>query len=258
MKSLLRICILIIVVEFVPVATVLSGTDLDRMSVELLNAIRSGDTQAVNRTVVEVEKRWLDSPEGYFRFVRQVNQVLAGELESSAAKQCLARIFDSVSEKKKPGVSTQQDVVYFEQKSQTYLAFLDHEEIRKDKSCLLELARYVGEVRASMIPDYVNRGTSRPGLEILEQAGVNDVRALTGDTQVKAYEKAVKTNKEDLLMNELQSSLRRYDKILTFHLVHASAHFSRADFNDKEFRNNVIKASRLSEKEASKLRGEDR
>ena len=122
----------------------------------------------------------------------------------------------------------------------------------------LAIAMFVGEMRANMIPDYVNRGTSRPGLEILEQAGVSDARALTEPAQIEAYEKAVKANEEDLLMNELQLTLCRNDRIMTFHLLHNCTRIDGGDSDSKEFINSVIKNARLSEKEAKKLRRKNR
>jgi hypothetical protein len=253
MKWLWTAVLLMLAGVFMPLDNGFSETAAERVYVKMAKAAKLGDTQAVASALHDAENLWPDAPEEYFQVARQVQQVLVGMEESPAAKQYLSNLFESVSAKKKPGNDKKQDVTYFEQKAKTYLGFLELDETRHDKSRLLAIAMFVGEMRANIIPDYENRGTSRPGVEILEQAGVCDARALTEPAQIEAYEKAAKANEEDLLMNELQLTLWRNNRIMTFHLLCNCNRIDGGDSDSKEFMNSVIKNAQLSEKETKKL-----
>lgn len=246
-----------LVVAFVPVDNGFSETVTDRICAKMASAAKLGDAQSVIRASRDVDNLWPDSPEDYFQVVLQTIQVLADMPDSPATKQCLSNLFVNVSEKNKPGNNTKHNTAYFEQKGKTYLAFLGFEKTRKDKFRLLAIALFIGEIRANMIADYVNLGTSRPGLVILEQAGVSDACKLTDPAQIDAYEKAVKANKEDMLMNELQSTLRRNDRIMTFHLLHSCARLTVPGSDSTKFENSIIKNAHLSQEEAKQLRLED-
>ena len=257
MRCLFRAVLLMCVVAFMLMDKGFSETVPDCTCLKIVSTVNLADTEAVVQACRNADTLWPDSPEGYFQVVHQAMQALAGAPDNPAAKQCLSNLFVSVSEKKMPGNNKKQNTLYFEQKGKIYLSFLGLEKTREDRSRLLAIALFVGEMRSHIIPSYANRGTSRPGLNILEQAGVNDRCALTNAVLIEAYERAIKANEEDMLMNELQSMLLRNDRIITFHLLHSCAPLSGPDSVSKKFINSIIKHARLTEKEVKKLWSED-
>lgn len=256
MKRSLQKVVLIIAVTCSQVEIAFSESVVERISAMISHAAMSGEVPAVAKALFSAEELWLDSPEGYFQIIGQAEKVFANLADETISEQCLSYLFESISEKRRPAKNTQQDAMYFEQKGKIYLTLLNSEKNRKEKSRLLSIAQFIGEIRTNMIPDYQNQGTSYPGLDILNQSGVSNVSALTDSSQIEAYNEAVKENAESLLVNELQSTLQRYDKIMTFHLIHLCAQLVDSDSSLVEFINDIVRNAQLSKNEVMLLVGD--
>jgi hypothetical protein len=89
----------------------------------------------------------------------------------------------------------------------------------------------------------------------LRQAGVNNAASLKDASMRDAYDKAVKENARDLIMNELQLSLFRSNQVLTFHLLQCCSRIPFADENNRTFFDGIIYNARLTDKEVQRLSG---
>ena len=159
MRCLFRAVLLMCVVAFMLMDKGFSETVPDCTCLKIVSTVNLADTEAVIQACRNADTLWPDSPEGYFQVVQQAMQALAGAPDNPAAKQCLSNLFVSVSEKKMPGNNKKQNTLYFEQKGKIYLSFLGLEKTREDRSRLLAIALFVGEMRSHIIPSYANRGT---------------------------------------------------------------------------------------------------
>ena len=109
---------------------------------------------------------------------------------------------------------------YFKAKKDVLLSgfnFPDFYNLPKNRKCLDE---FLAEVKNVKICDYKLQGTSRPGLDILIQAGVESRSQLTNELFLSMYDEAVRVNQQKLYMNQLQRLLDRIDRIFMFQMEH--------------------------------------
>jgi hypothetical protein len=225
----------------------------DNLAPAIEKAVASHDTNGLYRAIDAVEKLWTQAPGEYLRVTSQTVQTLLTDPDNDTAQKTLTALFTNVFEKVSPIGNKRQSIVYFDLKREISLFYFGMEATRGDKARLLALASFIGEIRSHIIPDYANKGTSRPGLDILDAAGISDARLLSNPAHIQAYAEAVKANEEALLMNDLQLSLFRANRILTFHLMHSCVRFSNNVPENAQFRDCIIKNARLSGDEAQKF-----
>ncbi len=212
----------------------------------------TSNIQIIVQSLSEMENLWPQNPEAYFRSANHAARILGGALTNSDAKQSLTNLFDRILDKKSPA-NDEQAIAYFDLKSKIILYYFNFNEVRNDKSRLLAIAGFIGEVRSRMIPNYANQGTGYPGREILRQAGVMHANSITNAVLKQAYEKAVIDNKQDLIMNDLQRTLRNAD--ISFHLLHNCSRVSSADPKNENFFKEIISSAHLSKEEGRKIGG---
>jgi hypothetical protein len=254
MKSWLLKLLLAFTVAHTSMRDAYSQIDIEMLSASIEKAASAHDTSAVSSAIGDVEDLWPHAPDAYLEVVSQAVRVLQRHPDNSMLREALAELFKQVfDEKTCPVDNNRQSITYFDLKREIALSYFGMDATRNDKTRLRALAGFIGEIRSHIILDYTNKGTSRPGMDILDEAGVSDARLLSDAEQLQAYREAVKENEEHLVMNELQSTLLRADRILTFHLIHSCSRFSSTDPADNEFRRSIAREARLSENEERAL-----
>ena len=254
MKTILASILLVLLdVNILPTG-VFAGTETNGAYTKIEQAAASNDVQGILQTLPEVERLWPQDPATYCRSVKYAAIVLGGAATNPEAKHALLTLFDKILDKTSP-TNNEQAIAYFDLKSKTILYYFGFDDVRRDKSRLIAVAKFVGEVRARMIPNYANRGTKLPGREILQQAGIRDANSansITNPVLKNAYEKAVMDNKQDLIMNDLQRSLRSAD--ITFHLAGYCSQFPSSDPQNEKFIQDIISNAKLRDDEIKKYK----
>ena len=199
---------------------VVSATDAGNDSLNLDWLQISTNRQAFATELDKIEQLWPGQPEQYFETAKQLENGLEHFTEILSARQSMVDLFTNVALKafpSDPGLAA----TFVERERDFILESLNFETMRKEKATYQAMAHLLGEIRSQEIPNYVPRGTSRPGLDILIQAGVMDPKQITDPNLTQQLADAEAANKRDLVMNTLQASLAASDRILSFHLLHA-------------------------------------
>lgn len=227
-----------------------SDSKVDAANQKIAEALTSGNVQSVIASLPAIEDIWPQSIEQYFRSAESAARFLGGAGDDLAIQQSLDTLFAEVLAKRCPSDDDLvQATAYFDRKQEVVLYSFNFERMRYQKSHLLAVSRFLGEVRERRIPNYQNRGTSRPGQDILDEAGVFEASSLTNPVQIQAYEKANIDNIRDMQMNGLQLSLMRADRGVTFTLLGRCAQLRHEGKLDKEFANELANNAHLNEKE---------
>ena len=217
---------------------------------KVAEAVASGNVQAVIASLPAIEDMWPQSVEQYFRSAENAARFLGGEGDDLAIQQALDKLFAEVLAKRCPSDDDLvQATAYFDRKQEVVFYSFGFERMRYGKSHLLAVSRFLGEVRDRRIPNYQNRGTARPGLDILDEAGVFEASSLTNPAQIQAYEKANMDNIRDMQMNELKLSLMRADRGVTSKLLYSCSQLRYEGKLDEEFADAVANNAHLSAEE---------
>lgn len=198
---------------------------------EILDA--SNDVSRVVGALPDVEKLWPQEPETYIRSVNQAAHVLATGLRQPEAKQAFLNLFTSVMQKPCP-TNASQARVWIETKQYALEYCFNFNEIRNYPSRWLDVARFIGEIRSRIIPNYQPRGV------VLDIAGQFPQETINKNEQNKA---------EDYL----QASLRRTNKGLTSFLKNYSHYFPLSNPTNAEFLNKISDAAHLTAEERAKF-----
>jgi hypothetical protein len=204
-------------------------------------------------TVNDLERLWPNEPSTFFQEAAKCADALSGRAQADgAAKNALLDLFDSAFRKRCPA-DEKQAIVCFDAKTKMLMCCMNVAEIRRDKSRLLSIAQFLGEVRERKIPEYRDRGTRFPGERILWQAGV-DASSLTNPTLRTAYERDMRDNDVNVTMDDLQRTLRQIDWSIAYVLF---GNARSVGARDVKFLDRVADAAHLSEQERKKLSGPD-
>lgn len=225
-----------------------------RMDEALSQAAASNDLQGVLHALPNIRPLAHRNPVEFLRLVKVGVPVLREAVSHPEAKRelydLLADILGTACPTNIPDVTP-----YFEIKKEVVLEYLNLEAVRTDKAWVMGVARFVGEIRSCMIPDYRNGGTAQPGLQILLQAGVRDASALTNSVLKEAYKQARARNEQELQMNRLQSSLREVNAVMSFHVLQAAARILPTETHAGSFVDELATNGRLTKDERMKLQG---
>ncbi len=253
MKTFFTVMIAALVLNIHGLGWAYTKAEADGVYGRVTQAAASGDTKSILEVLPGLEDLWTYSPELYLRATDLTARGLGSKQNDPAAKESLGALFSAIFKKNCTTIDNKEAAACFRLKLETALYFLGFEDTRTDKARLLAIAGFVGEVRTRIIPNYANRGTSQPGLQILMQAGVKDAHQLKDPAQVDAYQKAVLENDQLLIMNELQLSLFRVNQILTFHLLQCCARMQRVGAKDDKFIDDVVSKASLTTDERKRL-----
>ena len=211
------------------------------------------DVNLVIKEIAVFNKHWPLRPKEYRDAVmRTASRLAAVSAGNSKAQTTLLGLFREVTEKKLPeGKGDQSMCLAIKSDLAIFLQRFDL--IRKDKSSLLALAKFSGNMRSLIIPGYVNLSTSRPGLDIVIKAGVFDASELTDPDHKAAYSKAVEVNEERKRMSRLQATLAPADSNVQLHLLHFCSQLTWKDPEHAKFLNEVASAAKLTQAEMDRL-----
>jgi hypothetical protein len=219
---------------------------------QVQKAIAANSVSAVVEALPELEQLWTTDPEAYVRISEQAMGVLESGGNDPTARAALFGIYDQVVKKECPADVVTATACY-RLRNNLVLRFFAYKEVAEDRARLLAFAKFIGEVRSRMIPNYQNRGSNRPGFQVLMKAGVMEAKDIKDPNLRAEYENAVKQNEQDVLMNYLQLELFSISSLTTA-LTTLCARFSTDSPQDVEFRKQVAVAARLSEEEREKLK----
>lgn len=235
-----------------------SSEDADAFAVRFHAAVTAVDTNAVGKALAALEETWKENPELYLQIALRILKAPHSDAKDEFTANTLTGLCSMVFSKKCPGEDKKLSTAYYNLKSEIALTCFGMDAIRNDKASLIDVADFIGEIRSCRIPDYRNRGTARPGLDILLQAGISDANnahLMTNPVQIKAYAKAVEDNKQDMLMNDLQLSLFRADRLLSFHLLRACSRLSGSNNIEAGFYDDISRRAKLTNDEIKSLQG---
>ena len=227
-----------------------SDATTDAANQKVAKAVASGNVQSVISALPTLEEMWPKAMGEYFQSAEEIARFLNDAGDDPAVQHAVDSFYTEVLNKRCPeDAGLVQATAYFDCKQKIVRYSGQFENMRYNKPHLLAVSRFLGEVRDRIIPNYENRGTSRPGLDILNKAGVFEASSLANPVQIQAYEKANEDNIRDMEMNGLQLALFSADSSITFKLLGACQQL-RYDGNlDEEFADAVAKNARLTEKE---------
>ena len=229
-----------------------SSTETNGQHSNIENALTSDSPKEVVSIVPEINKLWPQDPEAYLNAVNRAAHILGGALNDVDNRRAFLSLFSSAMAKAIPADETQAPT-WVGLKSDLILYYLNFDEVRNNKAHLIEIAKFVGEVRSLIIPQYSNRGTAQPGVQVLIKAGVLDPKLLKDPELKQEYEKAVQENQRDMLMNQLQSSLFQADRTLIFQLLHDAAQFPSSESTNVDFIQKITAAAKLTGEESRQL-----
>ena len=216
---------------------------------KMLQAVAASDVRAAVRTVPALERMWPGEVEAYLHSAMEAARFLDGNRGRPGVQEALDKLVEAVLGKNCPAGDPAQARVYFDGKNEFVIYCLGFEETCHGKNRLLAVARFLGEARDLMIPNYENRNSAFPGGDILMQAGVLSVASLKDPGQIAAYQKAVEANRRDLAMNDLQLSLSRVNERIAVRLVNCCEKLHQDAAADNEFMEAIAATGRFSAEE---------
>lgn len=240
---------------FVLACLVLATTGYSNTKSEVANqkvteAVASGNVQSVISSLPVLEDMWPQAIGEYFQSAEAMARFLCESGDDPTVQKALDDLFNEFMAKLCPaGDDLAQAATYFEHKQKLIGYYYGFEKTRYGKPRLEAIARFLGEVRERRIPDYQNRGTARPGLEILAEAGVFEASLLTNPAQIQAYEKAKTDNIRDMQMNGLQLALSSADWSITRRIQYSFQQFDYRGTFDEAFADEVARIARFTEEE---------
>lgn len=207
--------------------TALAGVETNSTYLKIVQA--SNDIQNVISALPDVEKLWPQDPDTYLKTVNQAVHVLSGSQNNPDAKQALLNLFESMMQKPCP---TNEDQIgsWVSQKTETALFCFNFSEFQNDKSRWLDIAKFTGEVRSKIIPNYKPKGVLLNGI---------------GTTPEE-----IAQNDKNVAEDELQAALWQADRMLTFSLLHR---FPSSNPTNADFTQQISDAAHLTPEEHSKL-----
>ena len=152
MKPSLSFVSLAVLVTFIVPIMASANSETNAVYARVVRAAAANDIQDIISALPEIEKLWPNEPVTYFESVEKAASVLRGAVGPNE-KQAAVSLFDSLLAKSCP-TNNSQAYVCFKQKKETILYLLKFDGIKDNKPRMLALARFVGEIRSRMIPNY--------------------------------------------------------------------------------------------------------
>lgn len=211
----------------------------------------AGDIRGLIDSLPNLEPLWKEDPVAYLEALKVAVQTLIKSGNPDAKNAALSALPNLIG--KTCPADTATAAAYIRLKYTTIGSYFNFSEVRENKERLLLIANFLGEVRSLRIPDYQNGGGPHPALMILLNAGVEEAADLPTEALKEAYATAVKKDKEEVKMNELQGFLSSADSGLTFSLTIYAKDFSVKDRANHPFYQEFAKRAKLTEEEIKTL-----
>jgi len=218
-----------------------AGTETEIANEEIIfQLLASNNVQTAISILPDIEKLWPQQPEAYFQSSKKAASVLGRVADNSEAKLALLKLFTKVIEKPLP-TNGDLAVPCLQEKDGVILYYFNFEEVRSDKSRWVAIAKYIGEVRAQIIPTFVPK-TVYLNLPIMWGSSTQSVQ------------QAIQENEQNKAINNYQQSLRTENRTLTFQLIHNCARVSAVDPQKTDFIKDIAFAAHLTDDEQNQLR----
>jgi hypothetical protein len=220
--------------------TALAEMETNSIYVTMAQARASNDIRVVIRNLPNIETLWPEHPETYFRAAREAAQTLAGARRTAGAKQGLLSLWTNVLQKPLPA-DDQQALACIGLKRDMVLPLLHIDYISGAKSRWVDIARFLGQIRARIIPNYDNQG------------GLVSVAAHTPEAKLQ-LQRLLAENEKKNAADSLQAELRSTDYEAAFRLLH---YVPKQFLKDAQFIKTVSSAAHLTIEEVKQLKGID-
>jgi hypothetical protein len=219
--------------------TALADMETNSIYLTMAQARASNSIQVVIRNLPTIETLWPEYPETYFRAATEAAKTLAGA-RSTAAKQRLLGLWTSVLQKPLPA-DEDHALVCIGLKRDMVLPLLGIDYIHGERSRWVDIAKFLGQIRARIIPNYNN------------QSAMFSVLATTPEQQLR-LQKLLSDNEKKKAADRQQAELRSSDYQVTFPLLH---YVPKEFLKDDQFIKTVSSAAHLTVEEVKTLKGAD-
>jgi hypothetical protein len=217
-----------------------AGTEIEDLNQQTIDkALALNEVQPTIVILPDIENLWPHHPQSYFQSVRRAARNLGGATTNSNAVSMLLTLFSNMIQKPLP-TNDGLAVPCLEKKDEIVLYYLNFPEVTNDKSKLLAIAKYIGEIRTQIIPNFV------PKTVYLNPPGVMD-------SSPEKVRQAIRENEQNKSLNSFQQALRIANNRLTFNLLHNCFRFPVSDPRNTGFIKDVSDAAHLTEDEQRQL-----
>jgi hypothetical protein len=235
----------------------LADAETNNLPAAIVQARTSGDADKILGVLPDVENLWPQQPEAYFQCMKDFASTLRGmSSQNPEAKQALLVVYEHTLQKPCPD-DLETATACLEPKWAVTMTCLDVVDQNRQKPLVIDLAKFIGEVRSRMIAGYFTTiPKQRPdeAEAILKQAEVKNPNYLTDVKSAGAYERAMEDYQQNLsLTNKLQVTLLKVDRTLSMRLFQLCFHFLSEDPQNAGFLTEVASAAHLTEVEQQHL-----
>jgi hypothetical protein len=203
----------------------------------------SNDVSQIIQTMPEIETLWPQQSRDYIRTLDlalgQTAGALGGLSKDTNAKKAFLGLFASMMQKSSP--TNESDAAqWIHQKSETILSYLNFNEIGNDKTQLVAIAKFVGEIRSKRIPDYVNQGV---------------MLSVSMPDHPEIIKQMIDDNERKKVTDNYQSELWQADRKLVMILSNYCFRFSSGNPTNADFIKQVSNAAQLTTEERNQFFG---
>ena len=249
MKTPYHTMALVLLASIMISATVYSEPQAEEERLQIQQAVASGNVQSVIAVLPTLEQMWPKASGDYLGSTEKIVRFLRDTREDPGVQQALEELFVEVMDKRCPKDSSlAQASAYFDCKRNIVEYYFEFESMTYNKSHLLSVSRFLGEIRDRRISGYIYR---RPWSEedLLREAGLSSAADLSDPEHIKAYDEVMKHYDSDMAMSGLQGCLELADRNLTFRLLVCCDRLRRDGNLDEKFAAEVAENARLTEGE---------
>jgi len=188
----------------------------------------------------KVEALWPDEPELYLRSVNVAAHTL-GAASSAEAQKSFLNLFTTVMQKSFP-TNENQVGLWVELKTRIISFYLNFNQIKNDPSHLVDVAKFIGDIRMSIIPGYTNQAITLSGLMLGQPEKVQDL---------------VEKNRVNERKDKLQNDLRSGSTKLTSLLISNCSRLVVQNHSEKKFIDQIVAVAHLTDEERKKIQRKD-
>jgi hypothetical protein len=216
----------------------------------------ANDVSAIIRILPDIEKLWPPEPDNYFRCMTEVMPCLAyASPTNKQAAESILFVFTNLMRTNYQGNLAVATRCLDLQRAAIESSF-NWEVMQHDKSCLVQYAKFLGEIRSLKIENYTMRGSSMPtaAKEIFMRAHVPPIYSLlTNAEDKKAFDQAMADAGQGRLMDDFQHTLLEADNGTKFLLLAFCSYFPSSSPTNVDFIREIAVDAHLTEPEYQKL-----
>jgi hypothetical protein len=227
--------------------TLTVASSADELYSQVATADDRGDVQEIARLIKDGESLWSNNPTPYLNL-----QILAAGRLKTSNPTVTATIFDNVMEKTSP-----PDAIYacnyFLKKTAFIQNILRPYSISINQQRLLQLARYLGEIRTNMIPGYVIRQEVRNKIENQWGWYNNGLHSMHKLPPTIPAPETNTTYQSIKAAETLQCLLKLANNSITPLLLNSCSHFSLRNQTNIDLTKQICSAAHLTDEECKRM-----